>query len=132
MEIINNVTELITLSIAKTQTIQYWAMRITEVIQAKKKSDFSIQEVELLNSKNLVLDESAYHAIAQIDYNHSLILSLDKSIVDYYIFDQSDKAWNEFDYSIANSSLNDLVSHLQLRPHYQFKEISECEIYHEK
>ena len=64
MEIKNNVKNLITLSIAKTQTLQYWVKRIQDVVQSKRKSDFIIENVEILSLNNENLNDSFFFAIA--------------------------------------------------------------------
>ena len=87
MEIKNNVKDLITLSIAKTQTLQYWVKRIHEVVQSKRKSDFSILNVELLRLECDQLNESFFYAIAHLDLNHPVFLCLDKSFVQNFIYE---------------------------------------------
>lgn len=125
MEIINNVMESISLSIAKTQTLQYWSKRIIEVLQSKRKSNIRIEKVELLSAKDRNLDDTVYYAIAQIDVNHSLILSMDQTSVEYFILKDLKKVWDEFDYSIANSNLNEIISQLRIRPNFMFKELKD-------
>lgn len=123
MEIKNNVKDLITLSIAKTQTLQYWVKRIHEVVQSKRKSDFTIMNVEILRLKCDQLDESFFYAIAHLDLNHPVFLCMDKGFFQNFVFENQKEVWDEFDYSIANSSLNDLISNLRMRPKYQIKNL---------
>jgi len=125
MEIKNNVKDLITLSIAKIQTLQYWVKRIQEVVQSKRKSDFTITNVELLRLNSQHLDDTFYYAIAHLDINHPVFLCLDKEFVQNYVFDTQKEVWDEFDVSIANSSLNDLISNLRMRPKYHFKKLQD-------
>ena len=124
MEIKNNVKNLITLSIAKTQTLQYWVKRIQEVVQSKRKSDFTIDSVEILSFNSGTLNNSYYYAIAHLDLNHPVFLCLDTEFVQSYVFENKKTEWDEFDYSIANSSLNDLISNLRMNPKYQFKKLN--------
>jgi len=125
MEIKNNVKNLITLSIAKTQTLQYWVKRIQDVVQSKRKSDFTIENVELLSFNNETLNDSFFYAIAHLDLNHPVFLCLDNDFVQSFVIDSKKTEWDEFDYSIANSSLNDIVSNLRMNPKYQFKKLNE-------
>lgn len=124
MEIKNNVKELITLSIARTQTLQYWVKRIQEVIQSKKKSDFKIENVELLRFDPMTINDTFLFAIAHLDLNHPVFLGMDSEFVKNFVFESHKQEWDEFDYSIANSSLNDLVSNLRMNPKYQFKKLN--------
>lgn len=124
MEIKNNVKDLITLSIAKIQTLQYWVKRIHEVVQSKRKSDFTIMNVEILRLKCDQLDESFFYAIAHLDLNHPVFLCMDKGFFQNFVFENQKEVWDEFDYSIANSSLNDLISNLRMRPKYQIKNLN--------
>ena len=125
MEIRENVKNLVTLSIAKTQTLQYWIKRIQEVIHDKKRYDFLIENVELYSTNDQVYDENFYFAIAHLDYNHPVFLYMSQDFVTKFVYESKKLEWDEFDYSIANSSLNDLVSNLRMRPKYHFKPYQE-------
>jgi len=125
MDIINNISSMISLSIAKSQSIQHWANRIMEVMYLKHKSMIIIDKIEIFDSKDSNEADKVYYAIAQIDLNQNLMLGLNKDFVQHFILDDTEKNWDEFDYSIANSHLNELISHLQMRPHYQFKQVDD-------
>ncbi|HET6784657.1 MAG TPA: FliM/FliN family flagellar motor switch protein [Erysipelotrichaceae bacterium] len=125
MDIINNISNMVSLSIAKSQSIQHWANRIMEVMYIKRKSLIHIDKIELLNPKDFNEEDKVYYAIAQIDLNQTLMIGLNKDFVQHFILDDIDKKWDEFDYSIANAHLNELISHLQMRPHYQFKKVDD-------
>jgi flagellar motor switch protein FliN len=121
MEIINTISQRISISIAKSQSIQHWAHRIMDVMHMKRKSLIHIDKIELMNTEEFIKNDDIYYSIAHSDLNQTLILGMNKEFVQHFILDDVDKKWNEFDYSIANANLNELISHLQIRPHYQFK-----------
>jgi len=125
MDIINKTSNMISLSIAKSQSIQHWANRMMEVMHFKRKSLIQIDKIELLNPEYSNEEDKVYYAIAQIDLNQTLMLGLNKDFVQHFILEDTEKKWDEFDYSIANAHLNELISHLQMRPHYQFKQVEE-------
>ena len=64
MDIINNISNMISLSIAKSQSIQHWANRIMEVMYIKRKSLIHIDKIELLNPKDFNEIDKVYYAIA--------------------------------------------------------------------
>lgn len=125
MEIRNKVEKIVSLSIAKKQTLQYWVKRVQEVIHEKKRMDFSIEHVDLLSSKQETYDETFTYAIAHLDHNHPVFVSMSQDFVRNFVFESNKQEWDEFDYSIANSSLNDIISNLRMRPKYQIKTFDE-------
>lgn len=125
MEIRNYMNKNITLNIAKRQTLQYWVKRVQEVLHQKKRLDFSIDYVELLSSNQQAYDETFYYAIAHIDQIHPVFLCMSPDFIRQFVFENTKEIWDEFDVSMANSSLNDIISNLRMRPKYHIKKYEE-------
>ena len=113
MVIINHLQQKLPLSFAEHASLRYWGKIIVEHLQAR--TDRSVHLVNLTLTSNEQRIEGLVYAKALTGLN---VLGFSPSLLQHFILSKDVEAWDDYDRSIANSKLNELL--MAHRVKYQF------------
>lgn len=113
MDIINKLQERIPLSFAQHASLRYWGKIILD--QLLSRTDLSVQLSQLVISSSEQSTEGLVYAKAVTGLN---VLGFSPSLLQQFILPKAVETWDDYDRSIANSKLNELLMVHRIK--YQF------------
>ena len=114
MDIINKLQERLPLSFAQHASLRYWGKIILE--QLHSRTDQSVQLSQLVISSSEQSTEGLVYAKAVTGLN---VLGFSPLLLQQFILPKTVENWDDYDRSIANSKLNELL--MVHRVKYQFQ-----------
>ena len=114
MDIINKLQERLPLSFAQHASLRYWGKIILD--QLHSRTDLSVQLSQLVISSSEQSTEGLVYAKAVTGLN---VLGFSPLLLQQFILPKKVENWDDYDRSIANSKLNELL--MVHRVKYQFQ-----------
>ena len=114
MDIINKLQERLPLSFAQHASLRYWGKIILD--QLHSRTDLSVQLSQLVISSSEQSTEGLVYAKAVTGLN---VLGFSPLLLQQFILPKTVETWDDYDRSIANSKLNELL--MVHRVKYQFQ-----------
>ena len=114
MDIINKLQERLPLSFAQHASLRYWGKIILD--QLHSRTDLSVQLSQLVISSSEQSTEGLVYAKAVTGLN---VLGFSPLLLQQFILPKTVENWDDYDRSIANSKLNELL--MVHRVKYQFQ-----------
>ncbi len=113
MDIINKLQERLPLSFAQHASLRYWGKIILD--QLHSRTDLSVQLSQLVISSSEQSTEGLVYAKAVTGLN---VLGFSPILLQQFILPKAVETWDDYDRSIANSKLNELLMVHRIK--YQF------------